>query len=182
MNPSRFLNRLGRHWVNERNELLVLCTDRRLTGRANVKSYVETMNEMSRADGGADIKTKQLNIQQGEPLHETDEERAARTALSSVRMTDEESKRVQKTENRVSLDSMLEKIMSEQYIHPAAVPHMTICVMVMDNGFAVVGKSAPADAANYNEDLGQKFAREDCIRQLWQLEGYALREKLAANQ
>jgi len=166
VNPSRFLNRLGRHWVNERNELLVLCTDRRLTGRANVKSYSETINEASRADGGLNIQTKQLNIREGDPLRETDDA----------------SKAVQKTEHRVSLDSMLDKIMSEQYIHPAAVPHMTICVMVMDNGFAVVGKTAPADAANYNEDLGQKFAREDCIRQLWQLEGYALRERLAADK
>jgi Phage protein (N4 Gp49/phage Sf6 gene 66) family len=146
-----------------------------------MKSYTETVNkaaqerEAQRADGGNNIYTKHTGI-------ETDEERAARTDLSSTRMTDDASKAVQQTENRVTLDSMRDKIASEQYIHPAAVPHMTICVMVMDNGFAVVGKSAPADAANYNEGLGQKFAREDCIRQLWQLEGYALRERLAADK
>lgn len=33
---------------------------------------------------------------------------------------------------------------------------------------------------NYNEALGQKFAYEDCIRQLWPLMGYALRDRLAA--
>jgi len=49
----------------------------------------------------------------------------------------------------------------------------------MENGYAVVGKSAPADAENFDEDLGKKFAKEDAIRQLWALEGYALREKLS---
>jgi hypothetical protein len=110
---------------------------------------------------------------------ETDEERLARTALSSLRMTDAESAAVQKTPNRVTLDSMLAKVADEQFINPNIIRHMTICVLVMDNGFAVVGKSAPADAGNFDEALGQKFAREDAIRQLWALEGYALRERLS---
>jgi hypothetical protein len=57
---------------------------------------------------------------------------------------------------------------------------LSICLLVMKNGFAVIGKSAPASADNFNRELGRKFAYEDAIRQLWQLEGYALREKLAA--
>jgi Phage protein (N4 Gp49/phage Sf6 gene 66) family len=109
---------------------------------------------------------------------ETDEERFARTALSSVRITDDESKSVQKTPNRVSLDSMLAKVFDEEYIRPESIEHMTICILVMENGYAVVGKSAPADAENFDEELGKKFAKEDCIRQLWALEGYALREKM----
>lgn len=56
---------------------------------------------------------------------------------------------------------------------------LTICVIVMKNGFVVIGKSAPASPQNFNADLGRQFAREDAIRQLWQLEGYALRERLA---
>ena len=56
---------------------------------------------------------------------------------------------------------------------------MTICVLTMVNGYMMVGKSAPADAGNFNAELGRKFAREDAIRQLWPLEGYALRETLA---
>ncbi|ESY05256.1 hypothetical protein X752_25950 [Mesorhizobium sp. LNJC398B00] len=56
---------------------------------------------------------------------------------------------------------------------------MTICVMTLTNGFTLVGKSAPADPANFNQALGEKFAREDCIRQMWPLEGYLLREELS---
>lgn len=56
---------------------------------------------------------------------------------------------------------------------------LSICILMMRNGFTVIGKSAPASSANFNADLGKKFAYEDCIRQLWPLEGYALRERLA---
>lgn len=57
---------------------------------------------------------------------------------------------------------------------------LSICILVMQNGFTVIGKSAPASADNFNADLGRKFAYEDAIRQLWPLMGYALRERLAA--
>jgi succinyl-CoA synthetase alpha subunit len=66
------------------------------------------------------------------------------------------------------------------------VPHvpeldlLSICILVMQNGFTVIGKSAPASAENFNADLGRKFAYEDAIRQLWPLMGFALRDKLAA--
>jgi hypothetical protein len=58
--------------------------------------------------------------------------------------------------------------------------HLTICMLVMKNGFTVIGKSAPADPRNYDEQLGRKLAYEDCIRQVWPLMGYELRSKLAA--
>lgn len=55
---------------------------------------------------------------------------------------------------------------------------ITLHVIVMKNGFTVIGKSAPADAENFNAEVGKKFAREDAIRQLWPLMGYALRDQL----
>lgn len=57
---------------------------------------------------------------------------------------------------------------------------LSICILVMRNGFTVVGKSAPASPENYNAELGQKFAYEDAVRQLWPLMGFALRDRLAA--
>lgn len=56
---------------------------------------------------------------------------------------------------------------------------LSICILVMSNGFTVIGKSAPASADNFNAELGKKFAYEDAIRQLWPLMGFALRDKLA---
>lgn len=57
---------------------------------------------------------------------------------------------------------------------------LTICIVVMKNGFSVIGKAAPASPENFNAELGRKFAYEDAIRQLWPLMGYALRDRLAA--
>jgi hypothetical protein len=52
----------------------------------------------------------------------------------------------------------------------------------LDNGFVLVGKSAPADPGNFNEELGRNFAKDDALRQMWPLEGYLLCEKLTAEE
>lgn len=57
---------------------------------------------------------------------------------------------------------------------------LTICVLTLKNGFTIVGKSACASPENYDADLGYKIAREDARKQIWALEGYLLRSKLAA--
>lgn len=59
---------------------------------------------------------------------------------------------------------------------------LTICVVVMRNGYTVIGKSAPASPENFDAALGQRFAYEDAVRQLWPLMGYALRELLALSE
>lgn len=57
---------------------------------------------------------------------------------------------------------------------------LTICVLELKNGFTVVGTSACASPANFNVEIGRKLAREKAIDQLWQLLGFALKERLAA--
>lgn len=57
---------------------------------------------------------------------------------------------------------------------------LTICVLTLKNGFTIVGKSACASPENYDAELGGKIAREDARKQIWALEGYLLRSKLAA--
>lgn len=56
---------------------------------------------------------------------------------------------------------------------------LTIYVMVLKNGFTVVGKSACASPENFDAELGAKIAREDARNQIWALEGYLLRSTLA---
>lgn len=84
---------------------------------------------------------------------------------------------------RVTLEGLTAKIKSEEYLLAGDPRVLTICVLTMQNGFTIVGKSAPAAVENFNIDLGKKFAREDAIRQAWAFEGYLLRERLhqAAN-
>jgi hypothetical protein len=57
--------------------------------------------------------------------------------------------------------------------NPPSMGAVCVCVFIMNNGFVVVGKSAPISVANFNMELGSKFAREDCIRQLWPMMAFA---------
>ena len=99
--------------------------------------------------------------------------------MSSVQTTEDMSAAVQKTVNRVSLEYLKRRIANIEYTFPASTPHMTVAFVTMENGIVVIGKSAPADPKNFDPDMGKQFAEEDAIRQLWQLEGYQLRTKLA---
>ena len=83
---------------------------------------------------------------------------------------------------RVTLDGMKAKIKSEEYYNPSFAPHVTICVLGVENGFVLVGHSAPADPANFDVDKGRMFAKDDALRKLWTLEGYLLRQKLYSNE
>ena len=57
---------------------------------------------------------------------------------------------------------------------------LTICVLVLKNGFTVVGMSACASPENFDADIGRRIARADAVNQVWLLEGYALKTRLAA--
>lgn len=132
----------------------------------------------------------------------------------SLQVTDDQSKAVQKTPNRVALADIEAAIWLEMYCQPhdianaimakhdhvaeraekagewvradvdrilydhPAMTTPTVCVMILHNGFVVVGFSAPADGANFDAELGRKFARENAVRQLWPLMGFALRDRL----
>lgn len=95
-----------------------------------------------------------------------------------------------RTAPRVSLDDIKAAIASEYFTTadkafagcPIAesLKVLTIYIIVMKNGFSIIGKSAPASAENFDEALGKKLAYEDAIRQIWPLMGFALRDKLAA--
>jgi hypothetical protein len=59
---------------------------------------------------------------------------------------------------------------------------MSICILVMRNGYTVIGTSACASPENFNRELGRNLAYEDAIRKVWPLEGYALRDRLAERE
>lgn len=97
--------------------------------------------------------------------------------MDSLKQADKEAAAVT-VAPRVTLEALEAKVAQEQYSVFDGV--LTICVIRMKNGFYVTGESAPASPANFNAELGRKFAREQAIRKAWGFEGYALRERLAA--
>ena len=57
---------------------------------------------------------------------------------------------------------------------------LTFCVLVLRNGFTVVGESACASPENFNAEIGRKVARDNAVEKVWPLMYYELRSKLAA--
>lgn len=57
---------------------------------------------------------------------------------------------------------------------------VTVCCAFLPNGFQVAtGESACVDPVNYNQELGEKYAKERAVvaakDKLWELEGYLLK-------
>lgn len=66
--------------------------------------------------------------------------------------------------------------------HELSLDLLTICVLVLKNGYTIMGKSAVASSANFDAALGRSIARESAINELWPLMGYELRSKLHAQE
>ncbi|MGZ6725291.1 MAG: Gp49 family protein [Solirubrobacteraceae bacterium] len=59
---------------------------------------------------------------------------------------------------------------------------LSICILVMRNGFTIIGKSAPASPENFDAEYGRQLAYADAIKQVWTLMGFALRDRLARDK
>jgi hypothetical protein len=101
-----------------------------------------------------------------------------------------------KTAPRVTPDDIAANIASEHYFTagqgaafaavakhddpiPDALHLLTFCVLILRNGFTVVGESACASPENFDAEIGQKIARANAVAKVWPLMGYALKERLA---
>lgn len=80
------------------------------------------------------------------------------------------------TAPRVTLEHVNSVIEAEDYYVFQDV--LTVCCLLLKNGFTVTGESACASPENYDEELGRKIAKENAVNKIWALEGYLLRQKL----
>jgi len=97
-----------------------------------------------------------------------------------------------RTAPRVSLDDIKANIDTQLFFtgaeaaqafgahgaYPSSLRVLTVCMLVLRNGFTIIGKAAPASEDNFDAALGCKLAYEDAVRQVWPLMGYELRERL----
>lgn len=82
------------------------------------------------------------------------------------------------TAPRVTPDAVDAAIAGEEYAVFSG--RLTVCVLTLANGFLVTGESSCVDAANFDADLGKKLARQKARDKIWELEGYRLRQQIAA--
>lgn len=56
---------------------------------------------------------------------------------------------------------------------------LTFCVLVLKNGFTVVGESACVDPEAFDADIGRNVARENAVHKVWPLLGFSLKSAIA---
>jgi hypothetical protein len=81
------------------------------------------------------------------------------------------------TAPRISPDDLDAKITGEMF-HVFHGTTLTVCCLVLANGYTVTGESAAVSPENFDEEIGRKIARAEARDKIWQLEGYLLRERL----
>lgn len=59
---------------------------------------------------------------------------------------------------------------------------VTICNLILENGFSVRGESACVDHDNFDEKIGETLAYENAFNKIWQLEGYLMKQRMSENQ
>lgn len=83
--------------------------------------------------------------------------------------------RAPKNGPRVTPQTLTDAIKHAEYFRSDT---LTVCVLTLWNGFKVIGESACADPANFDEQLGKEIAFEKAKNQIWALEGYRLKSFL----
>ena len=79
---------------------------------------------------------------------------------------------------RVTPEMVENEIASEEY-HVFDGTTVTICLLTLRNGFTCTGESACASVENFDEELGQKIARNNARDKIWVLKGFQLKDKMS---
>lgn len=81
------------------------------------------------------------------------------------------------TAPRVTPDMVDAEIISEDYVvFPKT--NLTVCCLLLQNGFTVTGESACASPENFDPEIGRKIARENARNKIWPLLGFRLKDQL----
>jgi len=77
---------------------------------------------------------------------------------------------------KVTKDGIEAKIKKTDYM---VLPNstVTICNLVLENGYSVRGESACVDPRNFDMEIGKQLAYRDAFSKMWPLEGYLLAER-----
>lgn len=78
--------------------------------------------------------------------------------------------------NKLSVEAIESKIVNNDLLR---VPNTTttLCILHLENGYTVVGKSACIDLNEFSEEIGASIAYEDALNKVWELEGYLLAQR-----
>ena len=111
-----------------------------------------------------------------------DAEIAAKAVAPRVSLADIEAMIVGEVYN--TADVLILPSKNQRIVHPTNQDYVpiintqmslvTICVLVLRNGWTSLGTSACVSPENYDETIGRKVARQKALDGLWPVMGYAL--------
>ncbi len=90
-----------------------------------------------------------------------------------ISTADADAKVAASTAPKVTKESMEAKIAAISYVQHN---ETTICLIEMKSGFVVTGVYGAASKANFDPEVGKRYAYDAALKALWPLEGYALRD------
>lgn len=70
----------------------------------------------------------------------------------------------------------LEAAIKQEFYHQFPGTTLTVCALLLRNGYVVVGESACASTWSFNANKGKEVARSHAVSKMWALLGYQLRE------
>lgn len=93
--------------------------------------------------------------------------------MAALETIDAQSEAV-RTGFRITLDDLKARVQTVEYVARGV---LNVALLQLDNGFWLVGKSAPVDPDNYNAEYGRQLAYDDALRQAWPLLAFAHLER-----
>lgn len=77
---------------------------------------------------------------------------------------------------KVTKEYMMSRVADVSYfVIPGST--VTVCNIILDNGYSVRGESACVDPSNFNKEIGERIAHSNAFDKLWPLFGFLLSEK-----
>lgn len=83
--------------------------------------------------------------------------------------------------NEVGLDDVFNEV-EEEVFHQFPGTRVTVCCVVLKNGFSVVGQSHCVDPANFNVGIGRSIAQADALEKVGQFLAFRRRDQITRDE
>ncbi len=76
-------------------------------------------------------------------------------------------------------DDDIESVIATEHFYTFAGTQVTVCCLILRNGYAVTAESVCGDPGQFDPAFGKELARKKAKNKIWSLEGYLQRERLS---
>lgn len=76
--------------------------------------------------------------------------------------------------NSVTKESLEDLVAKSNVEYAVFGNKLTVAVITLPTNFKVTGEASCVDSNNFDKELGEKYALENAVEKLWELEGYLL--------